>query len=69
MFGLIPEVEQATSLISHSAKEQLPVFAYSFGNEEESAEVTRGYPVLRKLLDSTFPSGKAPKLAGPDAYV
>ena len=68
MFGMIPDVEQATSLISHSATEQLPVFAYSFGNELDSPQVTAGYPVLRKLLDSVFPAGKAPKLAGPDLY-
>jgi hypothetical protein len=70
MFGLIPDVEEATSLISHSAKAELPVFAYSFGNEKDSASVTDGYSVLRKLLDSIFSAGKVPKpkLAGPDAY-
>ena len=31
MFGLVPELDQATSLISHSARHQLPVFAYTFG--------------------------------------
>ena len=66
MFGLVPDVDQATALISHSAKEQLPVFAYTFGNEQDSPTVTAGYPVLRKLLASSFPAGKAPRLAGPD---
>ena len=47
MFGLVPDVDEATSLISYSAKNQLPVFAYSFGNEEDSPRVTDGYPVLR----------------------
>jgi hypothetical protein len=65
MFGLIPDMDNATSLISYSAKQYLPVFAYSFGNEQDSAKVTDGYPLLRKLLDSTFPAGRnAPKLAG-----
>ena len=68
MFGLVPETDQATALITHSAKAGLPVFAYTFGNEQDSDTVTQGYPVLRKLLSdpSIFPAGTAPKLAGPD---
>jgi hypothetical protein len=70
LFGLTPDVKQASSLISHSARTKLPVFAYSFGNEDASSAVVDGYPVLRKLLDSSlFPVGKAPLLAGPDLYV
>ena len=68
MFGLVPETDQATALIMHSAKEELPVFAYTFGNEVDSDTVVDGYPVLRKLLSDTsiFPAGTSPKLAGPD---
>jgi hypothetical protein len=33
MFGLVPEIDQAESLILYSAKKELPVFAYTFGNE------------------------------------
>jgi hypothetical protein len=66
VFGLIPKVDEAKSLITHSAKQQLPVFAYTFGNEEDTPEVIAGYPVLQKLLSSTFAAGKAPRLAGPD---
>ena len=35
MFGLVPELDQATSLISHSARHQLPVFAYTFGKPHD----------------------------------
>jgi len=35
MFGLVPELDQATSLISHSARHQLPVFAYTFGTPHD----------------------------------
>ena len=66
MFGLVPKIDEAVALIKHSAKESLPVFAYTFGNEVDSDAVTKGYPVLRKLLSDTFPAGTAPKLAGPD---
>jgi hypothetical protein len=67
MFGLVPKVDEAANLITHSATEELPVFAYTFGNEVDSQDVTAGYPVLRKLLDSTqFPGGMPPLLAGPD---
>lgn len=68
MFGLAPNVDQAIALITHSAKEKLPVFAYTFGNEVDSDAVTQGYPILRKLLSdsSLFPADTAPKLAGPD---
>ena len=68
MFGLVPKTDEATALITHSAKEGLPVVAYTFGNEVDSDAVTKGYPVLRKLLSDTsiFPAGTAPKLAGPD---
>jgi len=70
MFGLAPDVDQAASLVSHSAKAQLPIFAYTFGNEIDSSRITDGYVAMRQLLDSTtFPSGQKPKLAGPDAYV
>lgn len=68
MFGLVPDVEQATQLISHSAALQLPVFAFTFGNELAAARVTAGYPILRKLLDSLFAGKTAPMLAGPDLY-
>jgi hypothetical protein len=65
MFGLVPETDQATALITHSAKAGISVFAYTFGNEQDSDTVTQGYPVLRKLLSdpSIFPAGTAPKLA------
>ena len=68
VFGLVPDVDQATSLIVHSAHQKLPVFGLTFGNEELSARVVDGYPVLRKLIDAAFPAGDAPKLAGPDLY-
>ena len=46
------------------------MFGFSFGNEEDSARVTDGYPVLRKLIDAAYPAGgiPKPKLAGPDLY-
>ena len=68
MFGLVPETRNAESLVSYSAKRNLPVHAYTFGNEVDSAEVTAGYPVLRQILSNTsmFPRGTAPLLAGPD---
>ena len=72
VFGLVPDVGQATSLIAHSANHNLPVFGYTFGNEEASARVADGYPVLRKAIDAAYPAGGAaprPKLAGPDLHV
>ena len=68
MFGLVPEVGQATELISHSAAHQLPIFAFTFGNEMARSSVAAGYPPLRELLDSLFVRGKAPLLVGPDLY-
>ena len=67
MFGLVPEVDQATALVTHSAQNGLPVHAFTFGNEKDDAGVIAGYQPLRKLLDdkSLFPAA-APLLAGPD---
>ena len=67
MFGLVPEVDQATALVTHSAQNGLPVHAFTFGNEKDDASVIAGYQPLRKLLDdkSLFPAA-APLLAGPD---
>ena len=68
MFGLIPNTTEASALITHSAKTNIPIHAYTFGNEQDSPVVSAGYPVIRKLLDDAelFPAGSAPKLAGPD---
>ena len=35
MFGLIPDLEQSSSLITYSAQQKLNVYAYTFGNEVE----------------------------------
>ncbi len=66
MFGLVPDVENATALVQFSAQQKFPVHAYTFGNEVDSPAVTAGYPTLRKLFDDTsvFPKGSAPLLAG-----
>jgi hypothetical protein len=56
MFGLVPEAEQAASLITHSARAKLPIFAFTFGNEMTAPKVAAGYPGLRKLLDSLYPA-------------
>merc|ERR1712166_529317 len=68
MFGLVPDIQQATALIAHSAAAKLPVVAYTFGNEVDTDAVIAGYPVLRRLFDNTsvFAKGTAPMLAGPD---
>lgn len=69
MFGLVPDMDSATSLVTYSAQERLPVFAFTYGNEEERAKISADYPKMRKLLDSSYEAGAAPKLAGPDTYV
>lgn len=70
MFGLVPDLEQASSIIKYSAAQNMSVFAYTYGNEIESSKITYAYPALRKLLDTTFTDNNtAPKLAGPDTYV
>lgn len=69
MFGLVPDVDQARALLVHSAREHLPVWAYTYGNEQDSPQISAGYPVLRQLINnrSVFPVAKAaPRLAGPD---
>jgi hypothetical protein len=69
IFGLVPELDQATALISYAATHQKPVFAYSFGNEVDSAAVTAGYQPLQQLVADLFPPGtgqQPPALVGPD---
>ena len=56
MFGLVPELGNASALVSFSAAQDLPVYAYTFGNELASEAVTAGYPSLRKLISDTFPA-------------
>ena len=70
VFGLVPDVANATHLVVHSAQQKLAVFGFSFGNEEDSARVADGYLVLRKFIDAAYPAGgmPKPKLAGPDLY-
>ena len=69
MFGLVPEVQNATSLIKHSAQKKFEVLAYTYGNEMISDSVIEGYPIIKELLSrkDLFPAGgKRPLLAGPD---
>lgn len=67
MFGLVPEPLNATSLITFSARQRLPILAYTYGNEENKESVIAGYPILKKVLQEEFPYGEnAPLLAGPD---
>ena len=68
VFGLVPDLDQAKALIAHSAREALPVFGYTFGNEQASKAIADGYPVLRRAIATAFPSAPKPKLAGPDLY-
>lgn len=45
MFGLVPEAVNATALIEYSAKNNLAVHAYTYGNEKDTDAVIAGYPV------------------------
>lgn len=70
VFGLVPDLDQAKALVAHSAREALPVFGYTFGNEQASKTIADGYPVLRKAIVAAYSGrlGERPKLAGPDLY-
>lgn len=67
VFGLRPDVDQATEFVTYNAKKNTTVLGYTFGNELDSPGLFDGYHSLRKLLDSNVFQGQTkPKLAGPD---
>lgn len=67
LFGLAPKTDMALDLIRTAQNDS--VFAYTFGNEINSAALFDGYKQIRALLDdgSVFPDKEGrPLLAGPD---
>lgn len=69
LFGLAPDADMATALIRTAAARDDAVFAYTFGNEINSASLFDGYRQIRALLNNgtVFPVHAArPLLAGPD---
>ena len=65
LFGLSPDAEQATALVAYAAQHNQSAWAYTYGNELNSAKLYAGYQQLRQLLDALPPSAR-PLLAGPD---
>jgi len=69
MFGMVPDINNASSLVEFSSKEGLDVYAYTYGNEKNTEQVIQGYKPLRNLINNPnlFPNeSMRPLLAGPD---